>query len=176
MIYLIRHGDTELSKKYVFCGRLDPALTKDAKSKYLKLRRKLRNLRIDRIYCSPARRCLEFAHLIFPYRDISVIDELREMDFGEWEGLNYIAVLNLGYKFEKNPLKINPPSGESFRDFYGRVKSFWHKIKKQDNIAIISHGGVLRLLLIFYQDLSLDYFWKINICTGQLLKLSLSSA
>src|SRR4029079_4724815 len=83
-ILLIRHEEPEM--RGCFIGRTDPPLTtagRDAAA------RKLSHLKVEAIYVSPLRRALQTAQAIRCGVEPVVIEELAEIDFGEWEGLTW---------------------------------------------------------------------------------------
>ena len=72
---------------------------------------------------------------------------LWEQDFGEWEGLSYEAVPDVGTMRPEELAKHRPPGGESFEDVYARVQpalldaaSEWSDAR----VAIVAHAGVVR--------------------------------
>lgn len=86
-LVLIRHGATGGNKEHRYIGCTDEPLSSEAKEK---LSAKANCYpRIDRLFTSPMKRCIETAEIIYPDQKAVVVDSLREMDFGDFEGKNY---------------------------------------------------------------------------------------
>src|SRR5215210_4426874 len=89
-VAFVRHGETPLHVgANRFCGDLDPDLTAQGRSQAAHARSLLTDLmpEIDAAWTSPRLRARETAKLILPDREWQVMDDLRELSFGEWEGL-----------------------------------------------------------------------------------------
>ena len=103
--------------------------------------------RVQRVYASPARRCLDTTRGIWP--DAQVIEEpgLWEQDFGEWEGLPFDQIPDVGALSRQDLAKLAAPGGESFGDLCGRVQPALQKIagRESDGFAVVvAHAGVVR--------------------------------
>ena len=84
-IAFIRHGMTQgnLEKRYI--GRTDQPLCEHGTVQA----QTLANIGLpdcDFVFASPYLRCLQTAHILFPDQQIDILDELRECDFGDFEG------------------------------------------------------------------------------------------
>jgi broad specificity phosphatase PhoE len=105
-----------------------------------------------RVLCSPARRCNEFALSLATRRGlpISVLPELAERNFGEWEGLaaHRIPATELT-RFWDDPVGYTPPGGEPFALFRERVLTFWDRVCREADpfSLVVTHGGVMRIVL-----------------------------
>ena len=86
MIYIIRHGKTELNKANVLQGRSNYPLNEEGIEQAKKAAEDLREIHFDHVFSSPLTRAVQTAEIICP--DIKpVIDErLIEMDYGPYEG------------------------------------------------------------------------------------------
>jgi alpha-ribazole phosphatase len=160
VIALFRHGLTEENKRKAYLGWKDSPLCTG--SKYLST-----NSRYDLYFSSDLPRCLETAKILFPTNSLKLLSELREMDFGQWEGKTYedLKELLLYQRWLSDPLSYNPPGGESFEEFTHRVQNGWEMItgeilsKNIERCAIITHGGVIRYLLSKFAPIKND-FWS----------------
>ncbi len=170
----LRHGETvALTQGLVLRGQLDDPLTdrgreqmNTAFDKYLPM------YDWQAIISSPLSRCAEIARQkSAQYKlPLLLLDELGEMNFGEWEG-KFTAELFEQYPDDmalwwQSPTKFTPPNGESTADFAKRIDTALIKIKQfaqanhYDKLCIISHGGVIKYLYCKAQDLSLDEILK----------------
>ena len=83
-LILIRHGRTAWNTERRYLGRTDLPLTEEGMRE---LKDKWQSPPQCRyLYASPARRCLQTAAIIFPDRELTVVNDLREIDFGYFEG------------------------------------------------------------------------------------------
>ncbi|MFH1406477.1 MAG: alpha-ribazole phosphatase [Candidatus Omnitrophota bacterium] len=170
-IFLIRHPETNYSREKRYCGITDIPLNNAGISQARKLSNFFENIRVDALYSSPQRRASQAAEILFGRKSrIILADSLRELNFGVFEGLTYEKLLKeypKEYKlWLKSPLNTKPPCGESFLDLKKRVVKFYQNILQKDkgsNIAIVSHGGPIRVILCKALNLSLADFWNFKV-------------
>lgn len=174
VLSFLRHGETELlTQGLVLRGRLDDPLTAQGERQM--------NTAIDTalpkqnwqvIISSPLSRCAKIAKQKSAQYGLPIVlmDELGEMDFGDWEG-GFTAELFEQHPDDmalwwQSPTKFTPPNGESMADFAKRIDTALFKIEQfaqanhYDKLCIISHGGVIKYLYCKAQDLSLDEILK----------------
>ena len=87
-LLLVKHGETECNKLGKFQGCTDIELSKDGINQAENLKLKL-NEEFDVIYSSPLKRAYETAKILAKDtdKDITILEDIREINFGEWEGL-----------------------------------------------------------------------------------------
>lgn len=150
---LIRHAVTDMSG--TFCGHIDPCLNHRGMVQAQELVHCLRGRNFAAVYSSDRCRAKETAEPIARSNGVPLhlLHGLREIAFGEWEGLRW------GEIEERFPREADAwlaecphrtaPGGESFIAFQVRVVQCVQKIMEaaNDSICIVSHGGVIRLLL-----------------------------
>ncbi len=83
-ILLIRHGRTQGNLERRYIGRTDEALCTDGKTQIAALAAELPDC--DRVYTSPMLRCRQTAAILFPNYKATIIPDLKECDFGIFEG------------------------------------------------------------------------------------------
>lgn len=173
-IILIRHGYTDGNEKGIYQGRLDLNLSEEGINQCKEVEVKLKQLNINAIYCSDLRRAIQSGEIIFPHEKLNVIEAIREIDFGLWEGLNYKQI-SVVYKkefeqFIKDYVNFTFPEGESFKQFYLRVEKWLSETiknhKKGETIAIVSHGGVIKAILCILLGLGKEGFHSFDINSG----------
>lgn len=152
---LIRHGKTPGNERGAYIGcKLDESLSKKGveEAKNCILYKDLIKSRKYRIFTSPLKRAVETAELLFEERG-TVVDELTEIDFGEFEGKNY-EELNGREDYQQwidSGGVIAFPGGESMEEYGTRCKEGFRNVIKQtmeDEMAIIvAHGGTIMALL-----------------------------
>ena len=119
-ILLIRHEEPEL--RGCFIGRMDPPLTAAGRRSAAA---KLAGLDVKAIYVSPLRRAIETAEAIRCGVAPVVIEDLAEIDFGDWEGLTWQEIErrwpDAACRKVEDWLGHTPPGGECWSDFDARV-------------------------------------------------------
>ncbi|OFI07627.1 alpha-ribazole phosphatase [Clostridium acetireducens DSM 10703] len=166
-IYLLRHGETESNNKKVYYGSLDSSLNEKGIEQIKKAKEYLKNIKFDKVYISNSKRAKQTANIIIEHNKDFIIDNnINEMDLGIFEGKTYKELEKL-YPLEwkcwsEDWKEYAPPKGESYVDFYARVKKFIQSIEKLDleNVLIITHGGVIRSIYAYILGENLDLFWK----------------
>lgn len=154
-LILIRHGETGYTRARKYCGHKDVPLNKVGRVQSKLLRSSLAKEKIDKIYSSDLRRAYETARIVFGKRRITRKKELREMDFGVLNGLVYEEAQaqfpDIYSSWLSSPMETSIPGGERMRDFAKRVNRCFNEISHRNsdaNVAILSHGGPIRVILL----------------------------
>lgn len=148
-IYLIRHGKTAGNREKRYIGRTDEPLCDEG----IEAIRDLKLPRCDALICSPMRRCIQTAEILFPGQAYVVADDLRECDFGLFEGKNYLELSgNADYQAWIDSGGMLPfPEGESPLDFRTRCVRGFQQITAEYSqcatLAFIAHGGTIMSVL-----------------------------
>lgn len=115
-ITYVRHGETDHNKNHLIQGDfVDLPLNETGQKQAKEVAEKLKNETFDLILCSPLLRAKETAEAINQHLKLEIViePELRERDFGDWEGKNCMTELfEDGFTLEKIRL-ANPPNGET---------------------------------------------------------------
>ena len=124
-----------------FIGRTDPPLTPAGRQAAAS---KLAGLDVKAIYCSPLRRARETAEAIPGGVEPVVIDELAEIDFGEWEGLTWQEIEqrwpDAACRKIEDWLGETAPGGECWSDFDARIGRALERILAGPQpAAIVAH-------------------------------------
>ncbi|WP_416362897.1 alpha-ribazole phosphatase family protein [Pseudomonas sp. NFX183] len=173
---LLRHGETELGGG--LRGSLDDALT--AKGWEQMRTAVAKQGPWDRLVSSPLQRCALFAHELGARLGVpvSLEKDLQELHFGAWEGQSAAALMQtdaegLG-RFWADPYSFTPPEGERVSDFSARVLgavSRLHQAYAAQRVLLISHGGVMRLLLAHARGLPREQLLNVEVGHGGLFSL-----
>lgn len=151
-IVFIRHGKTagNLEKRYI--GRTDESLCTEGKTEILDREYPI----VNTVICSPMKRCIQTAQLIYPDKKVVVVDGLRECDFGSFEKMNYEDLSgNADYQrwIDSNG-KMQFPQGEAPDEFKKRcVLAFKQAVDEYNNcdsLGFIVHGGTIMAILEKY--------------------------
>lgn len=163
-LLLIRHGEVEEKFQGVFGGRIDMNLSPRGKQQARVLADYLRRKTIDAIYASPMKRVQQTLSPTLKNNGHSqaILDGLREVDFGDWTGMDWLAVRDQ-FKFPVHEWleqieHPGAPNGESGKTFRARVEPCLRDIIRRhhgQNVAVFCHGGVIRLVLAILLDLPL---------------------
>lgn len=155
MLALIRHAATAWSGRR-YCGRTDVPLSRAGRAQVAALVAYLSTVAPARatVLTSPALRCRETAGTIAAAlgREMWVDDRLREIDFGDVEGLTFAELEGrwpaLAADLLRDDAQVDWPGGERWSEFARRVAAAWDDLPVASADAIVvTHGGPLRLML-----------------------------
>jgi len=177
---LLRHGETELGGG--LRGSLDDVLTD-------KGWQQMREAVIeqgpwDRLVSSPLQRCARFAEELGARLAVPVqLDkDLQELHFGAWEGQSAAELMKTDAEalglFWADPYSFTPPEGEPVTDFSLRVLSAVTRLQAAfagERVLLISHGGVMRLLLAQARGLPREQLLNVEVGHGALFTLAVES-
>jgi broad specificity phosphatase PhoE len=153
-ILLARHGETDWNVQRRVQGHSDTPLNETGRAQALALAETLEGAQLDAIYSSDLARALETAQVVAERKKLTVriVPELRERNFGTWEGLTDTEVL------ERFPLAKSGSwgDGETKEEMTVRVLLALRRIAAAHpggRVLVVTHGGPVRSLLI---ELGLD--------------------
>ncbi len=172
-IYLIRHGETDSNKGHRFQGRMNLPLNSKGMQQSALLEQYMQHLPVDAVYCSSMLRACMTAAPLAMQKNIAYhpLELLQEVSFGAWEGLEYSEITKRWPKemeaFLTRPGEWIPPQGESFHDAAQRCREAFDYIFAREghekNIAIVSHGGIIRVQLSMILGMPLNNLWKLSV-------------
>jgi probable phosphoglycerate mutase len=147
---LVRHGETEWSRSGQHTGTTDVPLTEQGRTLATKLEAALRGQAYALVLTSPLSRARDTA-AIAGFGDAIVDDDLREWDYGEYEGLTTPQIR------ERRPgwflWEDGVPGGETIKQVAARVDRVIAKVRAQDGDALLfAHGHLLRILSARWLD------------------------
>ncbi len=178
-LYFLRHGDTGLQGRYL--GSTDAPLTEKGKVQARRTGTLLQQERISRIVCSPMLRCRQTLEQLNLSCACQFNELLKEIDFGRWEGKNFSEVVQMDRElvdsWQTDPESFSFPGGDSLRAFKKRVAIFRTQLERMDdeNILVISHGGIIRHLLCSLLGLDSDKYLLFDVKAGCFCSLRLYS-
>lgn len=167
-IYITRHGETEWNKEGRMQGWKNSNLTEDGIENAIRLGNRLKDIEFDCIYCSPLGRAVDTAKYIRQDKktEIVLVDSLKEMGFGKWEGMEQDMIKKLHpteyFNFWNKPHLYNPIEGESFDELFERVKSVLNQISNNSenkNILVVSHAVVIKVIYAIIKKYPLEELW-----------------
>ena len=177
---LLRHGETELGGG--LRGSLDDALTEKG---WAQMRAAVvAGGPWDRLVSSPLQRCARFAAELGEQLNLPVqLDkDLQELHFGAWEGQSAAALMEtdadaLG-RFWADPYAFTPPQGEPVSAFATRVLGAVARLQQAcvgERVLLISHGGVMRLLLAQARGLPREQLLNVEVAHASLFALTVAA-
>ena len=171
-IVLLRHGQTpgNVLKRYI--GRTDEPLS-EAGERAARAVGAAQG--VKRVYVSPMMRARQTAAIAFPQAEQVVVDDLREMDFGDFENLNYQELSgNPNYQAWVDANCETPcPHGESKDGFGRRTANALRELLKQayeageSQLVVVAHGGTIMAAMdAFTCGKGSYYSWHVGNCEG----------
>lgn len=157
-LFLVRHGNTGQSGRYI--GAKDIPLAATGIEQIRQLQGVFQQYSFDHVIASPMLRCRQSCEILFPEVQIQYCEELREINFGSWEGLTFEEIVTKDKStvtdWAQDPLGFQFPDGEAVASFIARVKQAACLLVELDgkNICVVCHGGVIRGLLCHFLGIS----------------------
>ncbi len=161
-LILIRHGAAQANQEHRYLGKTDQPLSREGMLQLAEYRKQQCYPDIDFLFASPMKRCIQTAELLYPEIRSFLIKEWEEIDFGAFEGKNYLELQgDERYQAWIDSQGMLPfPGGESreefltrcgrgFRRMAGEVKQM-KKRKEPLTVGCIVHGGTIMALLSQY--------------------------
>lgn len=155
-VHLIRHGEVEFNRKNAYVGRTDLALNDHGRHQAELLAEYLGDKQISAVFSSDLKRAYETAEIIAGQIGLGVqtVPELRELNYGDWEGVPEADVptlyADIFSEWRKNPVEIRIPGGETVGELRDRAYPAFCRIAEQvsgGNLAIVAHKTTNRALL-----------------------------
>jgi len=175
-LVLLRHTSVKAESGICY-GISDVELSENYVCEKNSIIEKLDNSIFDYIYTSPLSRCHRLANDISRGKMVVSDWRLSELDFGDWEGQSWDEIYNTVYAMQwfASWRDIPCPNGESLMQMVLRVKDFLsEKIlnHKNDTLLIVTHGGVIRIIITLLQNLNFEEIFKIKSEFGEITTLS----
>jgi len=154
-ISLIRHGMTEANEKGIYIGRTDMPLSGKGASELCAKMDEYDYPTVHRVYSSPLKRCTETADILFPATEMCIVEDLQELDLGEFENKNVQELIKRSdyQEWLQGGKDTRPPGGESLEELTARTFKALHEIimdMMNDGLthcAVITHSGLISNML-----------------------------
>ncbi len=181
IVDLLRHGEVA-AEGWAFRGRTDIPLSEKGWQQMRAVGDILNDERLDQVGTSPMQRCRDFARELSAQQAfrLTVLDAMREMDFGEWENRGFKELEDqygaLLQRFWQSPVGICPPDGEPFDAFAERVIEGWKAwldTASGERRLLVAHGGVIRVLLAYLLDMPMAALWRLHLPHAAWCRVSL---
>lgn len=181
---MLRHGESQYS--HTLRGHLDDELTAKGWQQMQSTVEQVTNQTWDVIASSSLKRCSCFAEQLAKTTELPLLlnDDLKEMYFGEWEGIStqqiYETSPELLANFWQKPTQYCPPRAETLMQFQTRVligfQDLLVHMQKQNwqHALVVTHGGVIKLLACLAGQHPLNDLLKMPAELGKLYSLEFS--
>jgi probable phosphoglycerate mutase len=157
-IILVRHGETALTRQGRYSGRGDVPLSDAGEAQAMAAGGRVAGIARDvtAVLTSPLRRCVRTAELIAAESGgvpVTVVDDLIECDFGEWEALTFAEVQQRWPEEMRSWLAspaVAPPGGESFEAVAARARRVLATVLTSyagGVVVLVSHVSPIKLIL-----------------------------
>lgn len=175
VFHLLRHGEHNVQGR-ICAGRMPGVvLSERGRAEAEGAARRLTAQDIAAVYASPLERTRETAeivgrHLSLP---VSILDDLAELDFGEWTGKTFDEVRKdpRWPEWASHRSISCIPGGETMRAVQRRVVEAIMEMRAEHptgSVVVVSHGDVIRAALVFALGMPLDFYGRIEVATASL--------
>jgi len=181
-LLLARHGQSVSNAIRRFQGAQDVALSPLGMRQAEALGQAVSRRAIAHVYVSPFERARHTAEIALARLDLplTVVDDLRELSLGEWEGCTVEEIRTRPgdpyARWVRDPVQCPPPGGEPLADVQARVLRAVERITAAhpngDDVLIVSHGGVISALLAHGFGLPLSSIWRIAVANCSLSEIA----
>lgn len=169
-VLLIRHADFDLVGK-TLCGRTGGiSLNARGRMQAERLAQRLCRFPFNAIVCSPLDRACETARPLSALTGVEVRTSanLNEIAFGDWTGLSFDELSGIPGWNDFNYCRScnRAPGGESLIEVQSRAVAEINRIAAEfpdGNVAVISHGDVIRAAIAYYMGIPLDLLVRFEI-------------
>jgi alpha-ribazole phosphatase len=169
-LLLTRHGETEANVGRSFTGHSETALTSLGRKQARALGRRLRGEEVAAAYSSDLSRARETAATAVKGHNVNVTVEpgLRELSFGDWEGLTFAEVRDGWPDAYADLLSIDErfcaPGGEPLCEARDRIVATMTRIVARhpdQSVLVVAHGGTLQIYLAHLLGMTLGAMFRL---------------
>jgi alpha-ribazole phosphatase len=180
-LLLVRHGLTDWNAVQRFQGQCDIPLNVEGLRQAAALGERLAGEPLQAILASDLQRAQATAEAIAAHHSCPLVVEgrLREISFGDWEGLTYTEISICDptqlAAWEVNILENAPPGGETLNQLAGRVQAVLDELllaHEGETLLLVAHGGPLQVLLCLALGLPPEKYWQFHLSPGSLSEIA----
>ncbi len=185
-IFLVRHGETDWNKEGKFQGSTDIHLSKEGILQAHLLKDVFHN-NFDSVYTSPLSRAMQTAEILC--QDNAkvkpvVLEGLREINFGAWEGLTIMQIREQ-YPAEYHTWRTDEVHGNlvggdlTLRSASNRAKDAILNLAEKhtgEKIVMVAHGGIIKAALIGIFDWKMTMYHRFFLGNTSVSKISIGNS
>ena len=183
VFHLLRHGEHGLLGR-VLAGRMPGVgMTERGHAEIATQAERLAGDKVAAIYASPLQRTRETAEIVAARLGLPIEfrDDLLELDFGEWTGATFDSIRAdprwQAWSTQRSLATI--PGGESMRAVQQRVVAALVELNERhlhETVVLVSHGDVIRSVLVYALGMPLDFYNRIEIAQGSISTIRLDAS
>jgi broad specificity phosphatase PhoE len=171
-VTLVRHAEVQERYKNCYNGHNDIGLSENGEAQAKELAKELDEMEFDAVFCSDLRRARESIKHSLHVENAIFTQRLREKSWGKHEGLSFDEIIAQGEIEYKEFLQwIEALDGEAHEEYTKRVKEFFLEFLpslKKENILVVTHAGVIRVLMSIVKKISLEEAFSISVKNASL--------
>ncbi len=176
-VTLVRHGEVEERYHRCYNGHLDMGLSARGHEEARCIAEYMRATVLDAVYCSDLLRARQtlvpFALGVEP----RFTDALREKSWGRHEGMTFDEIIaEAGMEYRSFEQWINALDGEAYGAYIERIRRFFTQTLPQtgeENVLVVSHAGVIRVLMHIVEGITLEEAFSIGFPYGAFVELEI---
>ena len=182
MLLLARHGQSVANAVRRFQGHQDVPLSDLGRRQAAALGKALQSGRLAHVYASPLERARLTAEAVVAELGVplTLVDDLRELSLGEWEGYTVDEIRarpgDPYARWVRDPVRHVPPGGEPLTDVQQRALRAVDAIAASHpdghRVLVVSHGGVISACLAHWLGLPLSSIWRLTVGNGSLSRVA----
>ena len=179
-ILVVRHGESESNRDGRFAGHVESSLTERGRAQARALGDRLAETAITRIVSSDLERARETAELVGGSRSLPVVTDarLREMSFGEWEGMVEAEIVERWAEDWEAVLRpkaeFRAPGGESLRELRARMSAVYGEFVEAavgESVLMVTHGNAIAALLASLLQIPYANSWRFQVSNCGLTRI-----
>jgi len=170
-LFLVRHGETLWNHALRYQGHADVPLSRSGMDQARALAKRLAAQRFAAFYASDLQRAYATARILAEPHGATVhkVPELREINFGDWEGLTREEIIklypDLSRQWWSRPFDTRLPNGETLNEVAARAAGALQKIAVRhpdDQVVVVAHGGTIRAGIARLINMDLNQYWRLR--------------
>ena len=152
---MVRHGQTDFSRENRFCGSIDPPLNEVGQRMADAFGAAYAAKKWDAVYCSPSQRAQQTAGALASRVGVEIVTDegLREISYGEWEGLRHEDARakwpDVYAYWAADTASRATPGGETAFQVAARAAPVIERVRREQpegRVLLVAHKATLRIL------------------------------
>ena len=170
-LYILRHGQTVRHDEWRLNGKTDVDLTDVGRAQLDAAAEDLAGVEFTAVYSSDLQRSRYGGEALARPRNLElrVDSSFREINFGDWEGMNFTEV-EAKYPGAWDERRLNiahhrPPGAETISELWDRVQDGVSRLLDNhagETVALVAHSGVNRAILLQALGSTPEHVWTIH--------------
>jgi alpha-ribazole phosphatase len=170
-LFLVRHGQTLWNQNARYQGHTNTPLNDTGITQARLLAMRLATEPLQAVYSSDLKRAVDTARIIAEPHGLvmQTMPQLREINFGEWEGLTYQETKtyfgDISDRWHASPGSVRIPGGETFQELRERAYDAVIDLvngQDQSSIAVVTHGATIRAIICALLSIDLNIVFRIR--------------